>query len=268
MDFRYYESPRERELRVLDSVIRLHTERAEPVSSAAVSRDLGHCWSSATIRNVFTELEELGWLVQPHRAAGRIPTDLGYRIYVERVIRPGGPVDPWRTQLEAELGRQDETLPALLDRAARLISRLSHALGISLLVVATPSGREEGGGRRALQITGVEELLGQPEFEDPGRLRVLVHLLDDSTPVGDYLRALSDAPGRVRVRIGSENTLNGLDQFSLIGARISRAEESAIMGLLGPVRMEYPLVLASMESLVRLLHEGDDEDPGTSPAWS
>lgn len=267
MDFRYYELPRERDLRVLDSVIRLYTEQAEPVSSAAVARDLEHCWSSATIRNVFTELEGLGWLVQPHRASGRVPTDLGYRVFVEQVIRPGASVGPWQELLASELGRQDESLPALLDRAARLISRLSHALGISLVVVAESPDRAQPPGRRALQITGVQELLEQPEFEDPGRLRVLVHLLDDSTPVGDYLRALSDAPGRVRVRIGRENTLNELGQFSLIGTRITRAEESAVMGLLGPVRMEYPLVLASMESLVRLLHEGDD-DPGHSTAWS
>jgi len=260
MDFRYYELPQDRQLRILDSVIRLYTERAEPVSSAAVARDLEHSWSSATVRNVFTELDELGWLVQPHRAAGRIPTDLGYRVYIERVIRPARPANPWQPLLASELGTREDGLVAQLERAAQLISRLSHALGISLLVVsASEQAPAAAAGRRRPSITGVEELLGLPEFADPGRLRVLVHLLDDATPVGESLRALSDPPGQVCVRIGSENTLSELGQFSLVGVRIQRSQESAIMGLLGPVRMEYPLVLGSLEGLVSLLHDRDGE---------
>lgn len=261
MDFRYYSVPQDRQLRILDAVVRLYTERAEPVSSAAVTRDLDQRWSSATVRHVFTELDELGWLVQPHRSAGRIPTDLGYRVYVERVIRPGGPGQALQPQLASALGPQAETLALQLERAARLISRLSHALGISLLIVSPPAERS-GEERRRPQLTGVEELLGQPEFEDPRRLRVLVHLLDDATPVGESLRALTDPPGQVQVRIGSENTLSELGQFSLVGACIQRSDESAIMGLLGPVRMEYPLVLGSMEALVALLHDRGRE------AWS
>lgn len=261
MDFRYYSVPQDRQLRILDAVVRLYTERAEPVSSSAVTRDLEQRWSSATVRNVFTELDELGWLVQPHRSAGRIPTDLGYRVYVERVIRPGGPGQALQPQLANALGSHEETLAQQLERAARLISRLSHALGISLLIVSPPAARSTEGQRRP-QLTGVEELLGQPEFDDPRRLRVLVHLLDDATPVGESLRALTDPPGQVQVRIGSENTLSELGQFSLVGACIQRSDESAIMGLLGPVRMEYPLVLGSMEALVALLHDRGRE------AWS
>ncbi|MBM4117274.1 hypothetical protein FJ251_05950 [bacterium] len=261
MDFRYYDVPQDRQLRILDAVIRLYTERAEPVSSAAVSRALEHSWSSATVRNVFTELDELGWLVQPHRAAGRIPTDLGYRVYVERVVRPAPRGRDWQPQLASALGPQADSLAQQLERAARLISRLSHALGISLLIVSPPEARRADAQGRP-RLTGVEELLGLPEFEDPRRLRVLVHLLDDATSVGESLRALTDPPGQVQVRIGSENTLSELGQFSLVGACIQRSDESAIMGLLGPVRMEYPLVLGSMEALVALLHDRGRE------AWS
>lgn len=262
MDFRYYELPEDRQLRVLDSVIRLHTEQADPVSSAAVARDLDHNWSSATIRNVFMELEELGWLVQPHRSSGRVPTDLGYRVYVERVIRPTRDGRQWERALESELAFHDGSLETVLNRAAQLISRLSHALGLSLLIMSPapwPVDRETG-----IRITGVGELLGLPEFEDPQRLRVLVHMLDDAAPMTDYLRGLSSEPGRIHVRIGGENTLAELDQFSLIGARIHRDAEGAVMGLLGPVRMDYPLVLASIEGIVRLLHD----DAPTHDSWS
>ncbi len=264
MDFRYYELPDDRQLRVLNSVICLYTERAEPVSSAAVARQVEHCWSSATIRNVFMELEELGWLVQPHPSAGRVPTDLGYRVYVEQVIRPTRDGKPWERVLESELDFHDGSLATVLDRAARLISRLSHALGMSLLVVS-PAPEAGSNVETGVQITGVDELLGLPEFEDPKRLRVLVHLLNDASPVADYLREISQAPGQLRLRIGEENTLEELGQFSLLSTRIQRSDESAVMGLLGPVRMEYPLVLASLEGLVKLLHE-DETSPNDS--WS
>ncbi len=264
MDFSYYDIPDDRQLRVLNSVICLYTERAEPVSSAAVARHGKHSWSSATIRNVFMELEDLGWLVQPHPSAGRVPTDLGFRVYVEQVIRPTRDGKPWERVLESELDFHDGSLATVLDRAARLISRLRHALGMSLLIVS-PAPTEEGAAESDVHITGVDELLGLPEFEDPRRLRVLVHLLNDAGPVSDYLREIAETPGQVRLRIGCENTLPELGQFSLLSTRIQRSDESAVMGLLGPVRMEYPLVLASLEGLVKLLHE--DETP-PNDSWS
>ena len=259
MDFRYYDIPEERSLIVLESVIRLYTERAEPVSSTAVTKDLSHRWSSATIRKVLTELEESGWLVQPHTSSGRIPTNLGYRAYVERIVRPGAKRARLESWLESELDLRDESLTGLLGTASSLISRISHALGLTLLVVS-PGGREEDS---SVKITGVDHLLEQPEFEDPGRLKVLIHMLDGATPLGSYLRQIDDGPGEISVRIGEENTLSELSHFALITTRIDRSRETALMGLLGPVRMEYAPILDALESLIHLLH--DDTHP---PTWS
>jgi len=252
MDFRYYELPDDRNLLVLESVIRLYTERAEPVSSAAVARDLQHRWSSATVRNTFGELERQGWLMQPHRASGRVPTDRGYRVYVERIVRPGQPHPAWERLVHSEVDPRRGSLAESLDRAASLLSRVSHALGMSLLVLAP--GPEAEADADAVSITGVDELLGQPEFDDPGRLKVLIHLLDDASAFGRYLRALADPPGEVRLRIGQENAMEGLSTFTVVTSRIHHSDGTALMGLLGPVRMQYSLVLGAMDSLVRLLH--------------
>ena len=260
MDFRYYEMPEDRNLRVLDAVIRLYTEQAEPVSSAAVSLELQHRWSASTVRNVFKELDELGWLHQPHSSSGRVPTDLGYRIYVEQVLSRSMRRVFWDEQLRSHLDLQTAALFPLIAQAVELLSRLSHVLGVSLLVVSS-AGERPGG---EVHITGINELLEQPEFQDPGRLKVLIHLLDNAAPFDHYLRRLADSPGRIRLRIGQENTMSGLDHFSVVTTRIDRSAESALMALLGPVRMEYPLVLGAMGSLVRLLHCGSDE----AQTWS
>jgi transcriptional regulator of heat shock response len=254
MNIRYYEIPDERNLRVLESLIRIHTESAEPVSSAAVARDLEHIWSSATVRNVFVELEQLGWLFQPHHAAGRIPTELGYRIFVERIIRPGFRPAELDQLLQGELDLQSNSLPEMLDEALNLVSRLSHALGISLVVL----NPEPSGPVRECRMTGVDELLEQPEFSDPEQLKGLIHLIQDSDPVGEYMENQVSYPGQVKVLIGSENSIDLLNSFSLVATRIHRHRETALLGVMGPVRMEYSLVLGAMEGLSRLLStEGD-----------
>jgi transcriptional regulator of heat shock response len=260
MNVRYYEIPEERNLRVLDSVVRLYTEQAKPVSSAAVARDLGHIWSSATVRNVFSELEILGWLHQPHQASGRIPSELGFRIFVEQVIRPGAQNRELDKLLEAELDLKASSLPEVLDEALNLVSRLSHALGISLVVL----NPEPSQSVRECRMTGVDELLEQPEFSDPESLKGLIHLLQDSDPVGEYMEGQVAYPGQVKVLIGSENSMDLLNSFSLVATRIRRSRETALLGVMGPVRMEYSLVLGAMEGLTRLLST-DGESP---KSWS
>jgi len=249
MNIQYYEIPEERSLRVLDSVIRVYTRSAEPVSSSAVARDLGHIWSSATVRNVFVELEGLGWLHQPHRASGRIPTELGFRIFVERIVRPGARDRQMDRLLESSLDLHGDSLPQILDEALKLVSRLSHALGIRLVVLGT----DAEGFLSECRLTGVDELIEQPEFSDPKRLKGLIHVLQDSHPVGAYLEGQVSHPGQVKVIIGRENSLELLSPFSLVATRIHREKETALLGVMGPVRMEYSLVMGVMEGLARLL---------------
>ncbi len=74
-----------RSMEILDAVVRLHSETGRPISSGLVERYLPQAPSSATIRSVMKRLEQVGYLVQPHTSAGRLPTDAGYRIYVDRL---------------------------------------------------------------------------------------------------------------------------------------------------------------------------------------
>src|SRR5512136_2147603 len=77
----------ERTRRILATLVREHIETGEPVASQILVRRGGFGLSSATIRNVLVQLEELGYLRQPHTSAGRLPTDLGYRAYVDQLLR-------------------------------------------------------------------------------------------------------------------------------------------------------------------------------------
>ena len=77
----------ERKEKILDAVIRNYLETGEPVGSRTISKYTDLNLSSATIRNEMSDLEEMGYIVQPHTSAGRIPTDKGYRLYVDNMLK-------------------------------------------------------------------------------------------------------------------------------------------------------------------------------------
>src|SRR5579863_170975 len=78
----------DRERRILEAVIQSYVETAEPTGSRSLARRFGFDVSPATIRNTMSDLEEKGYLYHPHTSAGRIPTDIAYRVYVDSLIRP------------------------------------------------------------------------------------------------------------------------------------------------------------------------------------
>ena len=76
----------ERKTKILKAIIRNYLETGEPVGSRTISKDSDLNLSSATIRNEMADLEEMGYILQPHTSAGRIPSDKGYRFYVDHLI--------------------------------------------------------------------------------------------------------------------------------------------------------------------------------------
>src|ERR1043165_7623861 len=93
----------ERESRVLETVIQLYVETAEPAGSQTVARSCGLGMSAASIRNTMGDLEARGYLYHAHTSGGRIPTDKAYRVYVNRLMRPAPPSEQDRERLQSEL---------------------------------------------------------------------------------------------------------------------------------------------------------------------
>jgi heat-inducible transcriptional repressor len=117
---------------VLRSLIELHVETGEPVGSGSLARSLGGVLSSATLRNVMADLEALGYLDHPHTSAGRVPTDEGYRLYVDSLMGTQ-PLDAGeRLQIDAALGTLAASAEQTLERASHLLSRLSRHVGFVL----------------------------------------------------------------------------------------------------------------------------------------
>lgn len=122
----------ERERRVLDAVIQSYVATAEPAGSRMISRRFVLDLSPATIRNTMSDLEEKGYLYHPHTSAGRVPTDMAYRVYVDNLMR-FAPLDAEaHLALREQLAGGGTAIEAILRRAAQVLGVLTQELGVAL----------------------------------------------------------------------------------------------------------------------------------------
>jgi heat-inducible transcriptional repressor len=212
----------ERQSLILRAVVEQYAEVASPVGSSLLAKVFGV--SSATIRAEMAELEKLGFIMQPHTSAGRIPTDKGYRFYVNTVS------DSPETALER---RAERALTArvegggLPERTIRntvdTLVDLTHNLGLATI------GNQ-------LYMSGLSNLFGQPEFSTGNQAREVARLLDNLEP---WLHEA--APNKpLSVYIGSENPIGRNSGCSLIISRFrSPYSDHSYIGVLGPTRQSY-----------------------------
>ena len=121
----------ERERQVLEAVIETYVATAEPAGSRTISRKFALALSAATIRNTMSDLEEKGYLYHPHTSAGRIPTDLAYRVYVNSLMRPSEVSASESHQIREELAERS-AVDQILERAAQVLGVLTKELGVAV----------------------------------------------------------------------------------------------------------------------------------------
>ncbi len=124
-----------REQQILSAIVEEHVASGEPVASRSIARKGRQPLSAASVRNTMAALEERGLLEQPHTSSGRVPTELGYRVYVDNLMR-GRQIAPDEERFIREaLGRPVAEVSDLFAEVPRVLSRLSHQIGM----VVTPS---------------------------------------------------------------------------------------------------------------------------------
>jgi len=128
----------ERNKRVLQAVIDSYIASGAPIGSTVLVKKYDFGVSSATLRNIMAELEELGYLTHPHTSAGRVPTDLGYRYYIDSLISIEKDADDFGDQLRQAPPLHGDDLHELMEEASRFLASLSQCAG----VVVAPSEPE------------------------------------------------------------------------------------------------------------------------------
>jgi heat-inducible transcriptional repressor len=229
-------SPRQQQ--ILSAIVEQYAEVASPVGSSLLAKVFGV--SSATIRAEMAELERLGYIHQPHTSAGRIPTDKGYRFYVNNLAENGGSLAEGRAEkaLTARVlsgGMPERTIRNAVDT----LVELTHNLGLATI------GNQ-------LYMSGLSNLFGQPEFIQGTGVQQVARLLDNLEP---WLReAAPNEP--LSVYIGSENPIGRSAGASLIISRFrSPFSDRSYIGVLGPTRQSYRDVMGLVQHAGHALEE-------------
>lgn len=211
----------DRQQKILAAIVEQYAEVASPVGSSLLAKVFSV--SSATIRAEMAHLEDMGFINQPHTSAGRVPTDKGYRYYVNSLSEDVAS-DDHRAERALTARVNAGGLPERSIRnAVDTLVELTHNLGLATI------GNQ-------LYMSGLSNLFGQPEFIDGSQVQQVARLLDNLEP---WLReAAPNEP--LSVYIGRENPVGRSAQCSLIISRFrSPYSDHSYIGVLGPTRQSY-----------------------------
>ena len=230
-------------------IVRRYSETAEPVGSRYISRKLG--LSSATIRNVMSDLEEAGLIAQPHTSAGRVPTDRGYRYYIDSLMRLKQVNTGMIMAVKDELHQAMRSIESVLERTSHLISQFTNYVGITMFSQYD-----------RMYLDGTSHIIEQPEFRYLKKLYGILKCLEEKR---DILEILSHdlESDRLVIHIGRENKHTNLNDCSVVTRGYkTRKGLSGRLGVIGPKRMAYEKVIPTIEVLADAVSDmlGDMED--------
>lgn len=227
---------------VLAATINRYIKDAEPVASEDITRDFN--LSSATIRNIFAELEETGYLTHPHTSSGRVPTDKGYRYYVDFLVSQMDLIEEEKASILKEYKQEINRLEDILEDTSEIISSMTHSAGL----VSFLEWQDK------FFYRGISFILEQPEFQDLKRMRYLIKVLEEKVHLLSILNR--DFSERVKVYIGEELGCPEMDNCALLVSRYQiKNKPLGRIAVLGPMRMEYKHTIPVLEYISEILTE-------------
>ncbi len=209
----------ERKQQLLKLVIEQYIATAEPVGSKFLVEQEGLGVSGATVRNELRDLEEEGYLTHPHTSAGRIPTDLGYYLYVHELMATEKMKKSQKEQFDQLLQTEESPRQAMKQVAKQLAELANNAVII-------------GFGRESVYYTGISNLFAQPELKDYAQsvnVSIMFDQCEEKLPL--LHKCIEHEPV---VLIGKDNPLG-----AFCSTIVTRMDDETVMALVGPTRMDY-----------------------------
>lgn len=216
---------------LLKAIVELYVKNGEPVGSDTVERNYNLGVSPATIRNDMVRLTEMGLLKQPHTSAGRAPTSMGYKIYISELMKEKELPISAEVAIKENLWQQRYKEQKLLREAVR-----SLAYRCQMLALAVDS---EGD----LYYSGAANILDFPEFEDIDVARFVLSLFDEY-PTLQQIIGKAQGSDPLHILFGDELGFEHLNPTGFVFCKYeSRDGNQGIIGVLGPARMNFPVVI-------------------------
>jgi transcriptional regulator of heat shock response len=234
-----YESRRRQ---ILAAAINKYIHDAIPVASEDIAPEFD--LSSATIRNIFAELEEAGLLMHLYTSGGRIPTDKGYRYYVDLLLSKIELLDGEKEHIVKEYKRELKRLEDALEETSEIISAITHYAGI----VSFLEWQDR------FFYRGIGRILEHPEFQDSTKIRLLIKFIEDKERLLNIVNR--EFKEKVKVYIGRELECPEMGNCSLVVSSYRlKNKPSGRLAVLGPARMEYNHIIPTLEYISDVLTE-------------
>jgi len=199
--------------------------------------------SPATIRNEMADLEAMGFITQPHTSAGRIPTDLGYRFYVDHLMKTRQLTVKEEEVINEGLKQMHSDVDDALHQTLKVLSQLLEYASI----VATLDNKTR------VYSSGFSHMLKQPEFSDMNFTRRLMETMEEEELMVEMVKEYTTEKG-VTIRIGHENKFKEVKDCSVVMSSYEiKNVASGGLGVIGPTRMSYARTASILESLSRKL---------------
>jgi heat-inducible transcriptional repressor len=329
----------ERQRMILSAIIDDYVRSAEPIGSRSISKRGNVSFSPATIRNEMSDLEEMGYLEQPHTSAGRIPSHKGYRYFVDHLLHHGTlsthEVDTMKVVFAQRIQEMEDVIQHVAGMLSNLTNYTSVVLGpevfsttlkhlqiiplndnTAVAIIVTNTGHVENktvsipegismseiekivnilnarlknvplvqfksrlyneiSSEISKYVTGYQELISavesvlendekdriflsgmtnmltQPEFKDVDKVKNILDLLDETQTM---VRLFTPSIEGIEIKIGSENSIEAISNCSLITASYSIGDKPiGTIGIIGPTRMEYARVISLLNHLSKHL---------------
>lgn len=229
-----------RQQTILEIIVKEYIKTAEPVGSEFLVKKYRLKFSPATIRVEMADLTEEGYLFQPHTSAGRVPTDKGYRFFVDQLKENG--LSQSQQNLFKEMIRRVRADHQLIKETAKLISSISSNLGICGFLDLED-----------FQSSGLTFLLKEPEFVKTNKIREILEIYDSLDR--EIEKVFNQIENGVQIFIGKENLIKDLNNLSLVVSRCRSKNKKGIVGVLGPKRMDYAKNIALIDFTKNLLNK-------------
>lgn len=222
----------ERKRQILNIIIKEHVETGAPVGSSILVNKYKLEVSPATVRNVMAQLEEEGYIVQPHTSAGRVPTETAYRLILENIKE--------KKLKEAESNSIDAVFVEPGDDFRKIAKILAEITGSAVFWAKH---------RNDLYYTGISNLFHQPEFRETDNIYDMGDIIDRMDEIlGDIFDDISFEP---EVLIGADNPFGNF--CSSIVVKYKKDNNSGLFGILAPMRMDYEKNLGIIKYILHKL---------------
>ena len=232
----------ERQKNLLRAIIEKYIETAEPVGSETLEKEAKLGVSPATIRNEMVKLTTMGYLRQPFTSAGRIPTSVGMKFYVDQLMEEKALSLKDEVAIKEEFSEPSERFDKLLRHTARVLADQTH----SMSVVTDEDGD--------VYAAGMANILDMPEFYDIDITKAVLSMVD-KVEVLNQIFSLLTPEEQIKILFGDELGVPYLEPCGFVISRYQMPNHQGVLGVIGPSRLNYQVVIPTMRYFSQLLSE-------------